>query len=45
MLGQFSSQLKPGGIFVTGHNQAILPFTDRFERVDHPAGVFYRQKS
>ena len=45
MLSQFSSLLKSGGIFVTGHNQAVLPFTDGFERVDHPAGVFYRQKS
>ena len=45
ILRQFSKQLKPGGIFLTGHNQAVLPFTDGFERVDHPAGVFYRQKN
>ncbi|MBT8133780.1 MAG: hypothetical protein KJO03_04665 [Gammaproteobacteria bacterium] len=45
VLRQFSKQLKPGGIFLTGHNQAVLPFSDGFERVDHPAGVFYRQKN
>ena len=45
ILKRFSSQLKPGGIFLTGHNQAVLPFSDGFERVEHPAGVFYRQKS
>lgn len=45
ILKRFSSQLKPGGIFLTGHNQAVAPFSDGFERVDHPAGVFYRQKS
>ncbi len=45
MLQQFSSLLKSGGIFLTGNNQAVTPFTDGFERVEHPAGVFYRQKS
>lgn len=45
ILKQFSSLLKPGGIFLTEFNQAVLPFTQAFERVEHPAGVFYRQKS
>lgn len=45
ILQQFSTLLKSGGIFLTGSNQAVTPFTDGFERVDHPAGVFYRQKS
>lgn len=44
ILRQFSTLLKPGGIFLTGNNQAITPFTEGFERVEHPAGVFYRQK-
>jgi chemotaxis protein methyltransferase CheR len=44
ILQQFSSLLKPGGILLTGYNQAVTPFTDSFERVEHPAGVFYRQK-
>lgn len=45
ILQQFSTLLKSGGVFLTGSNQAVTPFTDGFERVDHPAGVFYRQKS
>ncbi|MCK4833963.1 MAG: hypothetical protein KAT12_04265, partial [Gammaproteobacteria bacterium] len=45
ILKQFSTLLKSGGIFLTGSNQAITPFTDGFEHVEHPTGVFYRQKS
>jgi chemotaxis protein methyltransferase CheR len=45
ILKQFSALLKPGGIFLTGNNQAVIPFTKGFERVEHPAGVFYRQKN
>jgi len=45
ILKQFSSLLKSGGIFLTASNQAVTPFTDGFERVEHPSGVFYRQKS
>ncbi|GMR00971.1 MAG: hypothetical protein BMS9Abin19_0316 [Gammaproteobacteria bacterium] len=45
ILHQFSTLLKSGGILLTGSNQAVTPFTDGFERVEHPAGVFYRQKS
>lgn len=45
ILKQFSSLLKPGGIFLAGLNQAIIPFNEDFERVDHPAGVFYRRKA
>jgi len=45
ILEQLASQLKPGGILLAGRNQAVTPFSDRFERVDHPAGVFYRHKS
>ena len=44
MLKQFSTLLKSGGIFLTGSNQAVTPFTDGFEYVEHPAGVFYRQR-
>ena len=35
ILGRFAEQLKSGGIFLTGNNQAVVPF---------PAGVFYRKK-
>ena len=45
ILKQFSSLLKSGSIFLTGNNQAVTPLTKGFERVEHPAGVFYRQKS
>ena len=44
ILKQFSSLLNTGGIFLTANNQVVTPFTDSFERVDHAAGVFYRQK-
>jgi len=44
ILKQFSDLLKSGGIFLTGSNQAVTPFTDGFEYVEHPAGVFYRQR-
>lgn len=45
ILQQFSSLLKPGGILLTGYNQAVTPLAGSFERVEHPAGVFYRQKT
>jgi len=45
ILKQFSTLLKSGGIFLTGSNQAVTPFTDGFEYVEHPAGVFYRQRN
>ncbi len=45
ILKQFSSVLKSGGILLSGTNQAVIPFSQGFERVNHPAGVFYRQKS
>lgn len=45
ILGRIAEQLKSGGIFLTGNNQAIIPFNQDFERVDHPAGIFYRKKS
>lgn len=44
ILQRFSQLLKSGGIFVTGSNQGVVAFNDRLERVEHPAGVFYRQK-
>ena len=45
ILSRFAEQLKPGGIFLTGNNQAVVPFSQAFERVEHPAGIFYRKKS
>lgn len=44
VLSQFSSLLKPGGILLTGNDQIHLPAVSGFERVDHPAGTFYRQR-
>ncbi len=44
ILQQFSERLKSGGIFLTGNNQA-MPAGQALERVDHPAGIFYRKKS
>lgn len=45
IIQQFSDLLNPGGIFLTGSNQPVIPFSKSFERVEHPAGVFYRKKS
>lgn len=45
ILQRFSEQLKPGGIFVTGcNNRAFVALSDSLERVEHPAGLFYRHK-
>ena len=44
IIQQFAGLLNSGGIFLTGSNQAVIPFTKDFERVEHPAGVFYRKK-
>lgn len=44
VLNQFAELLKSGGIFLTGGSQ-IIPSDQGLERVDHSAGVFYRQKS
>lgn len=44
IIQQFSGLLNTGGIFLTGSNQAVIPFSESFERVEHPAGVFYRKK-
>jgi chemotaxis protein methyltransferase CheR len=49
ILQQFSALLNPGGIFLTGNNQAIITHVmgsggHELERVEHPAGVFYRKK-
>ena len=45
VLQRFSERLKPGGIFLAGGNQAGISPVSGLERVEHPAGVFYRQKS
>ncbi len=44
IIRQFSSLLKPGGIFLPGSNQS-MPAEQGLERVDHSTGVFYRKKS
>ncbi len=45
ILKQFATLLNAGGILLLGSNQSIGSNTDDFERVEHSAGVFYRQKS
>ncbi len=44
ILYQFSSLLKLGGILLPGSHQA-MPVDPGLERVEHPAGLFYRQKT
>jgi len=41
---QFTESLKSGGILLSGHSQ-VVPVGQGLERVVHPEGVFYRQKS
>ncbi|MCG6937213.1 MAG: methyltransferase [Gammaproteobacteria bacterium] len=41
---QFSALLKSGGIFLTDNSQAIMTTVGGLERVEHPAGIFYRKK-
>ncbi len=43
LLEKLSAQLVSGGIFLTSEDQPVL--SSALERVDHPAGLFYRQKS
>lgn len=45
ILHQLAAQLKSGGILLPGNNQSIMFRGNAFERVEHPAGVFYRQKN
>jgi len=40
---QFSDLLKSGGIFLTDNNQAVMSTGNILERVEHPAGIFYRK--
>lgn len=42
ILQQFSSALKSGGILIVGEDQAVI--NNGFERVEHTAGTFYRQR-
>ncbi len=42
LLEKFSNQLTPGGVFLTAEGQPVL--SNALERVEHPEGVFYRQK-
>ena len=41
---QFTKLLKSGGILLSGHSQ-VVPVGEGLERVTHPEGIFYRQKS
>ena len=42
---QCSDLLKSGGIFLTGNTHIFVPTDGSLERVEHSAGIFYRQKS
>lgn len=44
ILKQFSSLLNSGGIMLTGPHQ-FVPTDVGLERVEHPTGIFYRQKA
>lgn len=44
ILQGFAKSLKTGGILVTG-SQQVVSTESVLERVDHPAGIFYRQKA
>ena len=43
LLCDFADLLDPAGILVVNHNEPVTPFCERFDRVDHEAGRFYRQ--
>ncbi len=45
ILQQFADLLDPSGVLIVGSGEPVLPFCKRFERVQHDAGVFYRQHS
>ena len=45
ILKRLAAMLKSGGIFLSGYGQNMMLASSGLERVDHPAGVFYRQKS
>lgn len=40
---QFSVLLKSGGIFLSDNSQAIMTTAGGLERVEHPAGMFFRK--
>jgi len=43
IIQQFAGLLKLGGVLLTGNNQTLAAGY-KLERVEHPAGVFYRKK-
>jgi len=45
ILQRLAGMLKSGGIFLAGNGQVIMSAEDALERVEHPAGIFYRHKS
>ena len=45
LLDSFAKLLDPSGILVPGVNDPMLPMNENFERVQHEAGTFYRQKA
>lgn len=45
LLRRLSEQLKPAGILLAGNNQTIISSGNGLERVEHPAGIFFRHMS
>lgn len=43
ILEEMARLLDPSGILLVGANEPVVSFTKHFERVNHDAGVFYRQ--
>jgi chemotaxis methyl-accepting protein methylase len=43
VIKQFADLLKPGGIFMTDNSQSMMGTGNILERVEHPAGLFFRK--
>lgn len=43
ILNEFAELLDPSGMLIVGANEPVTPFCNKFELVNHEAGVFYRQ--
>lgn len=43
LLCDYADCLDPAGILLVNSSEPVVPFCDRFDRVDHEAGRFYRQ--
>lgn len=43
LLDGFANCLDRSGLLIVGASEPVMPYCDRFERVNHEAGTFYRQ--